>query len=70
MSGYLWELSEDKRSEKEFKLLFGLARPPTAQYNRWVECVIKIVAREFPGFLSSWKDEGGVFLTKEQRPAG
>lgn len=60
-------------SQREFKLLFGLARPPTVQYNRWVECVIKIVAREFPGFLSSWKDEGGgvgVFLTKEQRPAG
>lgn len=38
----------DKRSKMEFKLLFGFARPPTEQYNGWVECVINAVVRGFP----------------------
>lgn len=56
----LCELSADKCSGKMgSKLLFGFAGPPTRQYNRWVECVIKIVAGGFPGFKKKgkWKDE-------------
>lgn len=60
------ELSADKCSGKMgSKLLFGFARPPTQQYNRWVECVIKIVAGGFPGLKKKAngktrrKEEGG-----------
>lgn len=74
VSGFLWEPLADKRSKTEFKLLFGFARPPTEQYNRWVECVIKTVARGFPWvfffFFSRWKDEEEEgLLTKVQRTA-
>lgn len=70
---FLQKPSEDKRSKREFKLLFGFARPPTVQYNRWLECVIKAVAGGFPGsfILSRWKDaeEEGSFFTRMQRTA-
>lgn len=47
---YLCEHLADKCSSKiGSKLLFWLAGPPTVQYNRWVECVMKTVGGgEFP----------------------